>query len=97
LKEKSVYSQFIKRFEEGLSPIRKGMETEDGVKQYDKVNRRPGRLKQKYPSVYRMYDIKIIKNKKDVCTSVTCLPPPSLRSRVKQSSVPAWIASLRSQ
>jgi hypothetical protein len=71
LKEKSMYSQFIKRFEEGLSLIRKGIETKGGVKQYDKVNQRLGRLKQKYPSVYKMYDIKITKNEKDVCTSVT--------------------------
>jgi hypothetical protein len=71
LKERSMYSQFQKRFEEDLSLIRKGIETKGGIKQYDKVNQRLGRLKQKYPSVYKMYDIVIKKTENDVCTSIT--------------------------
>jgi hypothetical protein len=71
LMEVSMYNQFVKCFEEGLALIRKGIETKGGVKRYDKVNQRLGRLKQQYPSVYKMYDVHIQKDKNDVCTSMT--------------------------
>ena len=70
LKETSMYSQFCKRYEEGLALIIKGITTKGGVKKYDMVNRRIGRLAQKYPSVHHLYDIHIEKDQKDVCLSM---------------------------
>jgi len=71
LKESSMYRQFIARYEEGLTLIAKGLMTKGGVKMYDKVNQRIGRLAQKYPSVHGLYTINIEKNEKDICTSMT--------------------------
>jgi hypothetical protein len=70
LKEASMYRQFMSRYEEGLALIIKGITSKGGVKKYDKVNQRIGRLAQKYPSVHHLYDIRIEKNKKEVCSSM---------------------------
>ena len=70
LKEASMNELFCKRFEEGLELIRKSITSKGGVKKYDKVNQRIGRLKQRYPSAYRMYDIRLEKNPADVCTAM---------------------------
>jgi hypothetical protein len=70
LKETSMYSQFCTRYEEGLRLIVKGVVTKGGVKKYDKVHQRIGRLAQKYPSVHHLYETHIEKDKKDVCTSI---------------------------
>ena len=71
LKEESMNRQFCKRYEEGLASISKGIATKGGVKKYDKVNQRIGRLNQKYPSVHKLYEIELEKNDKDVCVSMT--------------------------
>jgi hypothetical protein len=70
LKETAMYSQFCSRYEEGLMQIRKGITTKGGVKKYDRVNQRIGRLAQKYQSVHRLYEIQIEKNKKEICTGI---------------------------
>jgi len=51
LKEASMHNLFITRFEEGLQIIAHAITGKHGIKSYDKVNQRIGRLKQKYPSV----------------------------------------------
>jgi transposase len=71
LKEAAMNKQFFNRYEEGLALILKGITTKGGVKKYDKVNRRLGRLAQKYPSAHRLYEIRIEKDEKEVCTSMT--------------------------
>jgi hypothetical protein len=71
LKETSMYEQFCKRYEDGLKLIVKGITTKGGVKKYDKINQRIGRLAQKYPSVHQLYEIQMVKDEKDVCTSMT--------------------------
>jgi transposase len=70
LKESSMHNQFTERFEEGLQIIAKAITSKHGTKQYDKVNQRIGRLKQRYPSVHRMYRIELEKDEKDVCRSM---------------------------
>ena len=70
LKETSMYQQFCDRFEEGLMIISKALASKNGIKRYDKVHQRLGRLIQKYPSVHRMYKIDIEKDDKDMCTSL---------------------------
>ncbi len=57
LKERSMNEQFRSRFEAGLQKIVDSLTKKGGVKQVDKVNMRIGRLKQKYPSIQRYFDI----------------------------------------
>jgi hypothetical protein len=58
LKERSMNEQFRSRFETGLQKIAESLTKKGGVKQLDKVHERIGRLKQKYPSIHRYFDIK---------------------------------------
>ena len=67
LKERSMNEQFRTRFEAGLQTIAESLTRKGGVKQEDKVYERIGRLKQKYPSIGRYYDI-IVEVKDDVET-----------------------------
>ncbi len=60
LKERSMNEQFKTRFETGLQTIADSLTKKGGVKQADKVYERIGRLKQKYPSIQRYFDIEII-------------------------------------
>jgi hypothetical protein len=57
LKERSMNEQFRSRFEAGLQQIANSLTKKGGVKQEDKVHQRIGRLKQKYPSIQRYFDI----------------------------------------
>jgi len=59
LKERSMNQQFRERFEEGLQKIADSLTKKGGVKQEDKVYERIGRLKQKYPSIQRFFDIEL--------------------------------------
>jgi hypothetical protein len=56
-KERSMNHQFRSRFEAGLLKINGSLTRKGGVKQEDKVYERIGRLKQKYPSIHRYFDI----------------------------------------
>jgi len=59
LKERSMNEQFQSRFEEGLQKISESLTKKGGVKRLDKVHERIGRLKQKYPSIQKYYDIEV--------------------------------------
>lgn len=59
LKESSMNEQFKERFEEGLQNILNSLSKKGGVKRLDKVHERIGRLKQKYPSIQRYYNIEV--------------------------------------
>jgi len=58
-KERSMNEQFRSRYEAGLQKIADSLTKKGGVKQEDKVYERIGRLKQKYPSIQRYFDIEI--------------------------------------
>lgn len=60
LKERSMNDQFRARFEDGLQIIADSMTKKGGVKQADKVYERIGRLKGKYPSIQRYFDIEVV-------------------------------------
>jgi hypothetical protein len=60
LKERSMNEQFRFRFEEGLQKIADSLTKKGGVKLVDKVYERIGRLKQKYPSIQRYFDIVVV-------------------------------------
>lgn len=59
LKEAAMKHQFEERFEQGLEKIKMAIHRKGGVKAFDKVNRRIGRLAQKYPSVHKYYKIEV--------------------------------------
>jgi hypothetical protein len=59
LKERSMNQQFRSRFEAGMQKIADSLLKKGGVKQEDKVHQRIGRLKQKYPSIQRYFDIEV--------------------------------------
>ena len=58
-KERSMNERFRSGFEAGLQNIAGSLSKKGGVKQEDKVHQRIGRLKQKYPSIQRYFDIEI--------------------------------------
>ena len=72
LKENSMNGLLAQRFEEGIHNINTGVNTKRGTKKLDKVHERIGRLKQKYPSVHKYYDITVTDNGQGTATGVSC-------------------------
>jgi transposase len=72
LKESSMNGLLSQRFEEGIQNINCGVSKKGGTKKLDKVHERIGRLKQKYPSVNRYYDITVTDNGNGTATSISC-------------------------
>ncbi|RLD91183.1 MAG: IS1634 family transposase [Bacteroidetes bacterium] len=70
LKENSMNGLLSQRFEEGLQSIQEGIQKKGGTKKLERVYERLGRLKQKYPSVHKYYDISVIDNGKGITTSI---------------------------
>ena len=70
LKEASMDAKLSKRYEEGLAAIKTGIEGK-GMKQRDKVNRRLGRLNQKYPGFEERYSVDLTYNEKGVVTAMS--------------------------
>jgi hypothetical protein len=70
LKENSMNGLLSQRFEEGIQSISEGINRKGGTKKLDKVHERIGRLKQKYPSVHKYYDIVVHDNNKGVATGI---------------------------
>jgi transposase len=72
MKENSMNGLLSQRFEEGIQHINSGINTKSGTKKLEKVYERIGRLKQKYPSVHKYYDITVTDNGKGIATNVSC-------------------------
>jgi len=72
LKENSMNGLLSQRFEEGIDQINKGVAAKNGTKKVEKVHERIGRLKQKYPSVHKYYEIAVSDNGKGIATKVSC-------------------------
>lgn len=70
LKESGMNSRFSQRFEQGLSQIKESLAKKSGVKKQEKVWQRLGRLKAKYPSIHKYYDIDTEVNNKGTVTNV---------------------------
>lgn len=68
-KELSMHEHFTTHFEEGLRQIQFGVQRKGGTKKTDKVWERIGRLKQKYPSAHRYYEIKV-ESEKETATNL---------------------------
>lgn len=71
LKENSMNGLLSQRFEEGVQSIDQGVNKKGGTKRLDKVYERLGRLKQKYPSVHKYYDITVRDNGKGTATQIS--------------------------
>ena len=58
-KELSMSSKLTKLFVEGLENIKSSLSKKRGIKEEGKVNQRIGRLRQKYPSISKLYTIEL--------------------------------------
>ena len=76
LKESGMNSRFSQRFEQGLSQIKESLCKKSGVKKQEKVWERIGRLKTKYPSIYKHYDIDTEANNKGIIVNITWKQKP---------------------
>ena len=72
LKENSMNGLLSQRFEEGIKNINSSIGKKGGTKKLDKIHERIGRLKQKYPSVHKYYNIIVTDNGQNVATDVSC-------------------------
>jgi len=70
LKESGMNGRFSQRFEQGLSQIKESLSKKSGVKKQEKVWERIGRLKTKYPSIYKHYDIDTEANNKGIIVNI---------------------------
>jgi transposase len=70
-KELSMHENFTSHFETGLTQIMEGIQKKGGTKVIEKVWERIGRLKEKYPSAHRFFDIQVEHNGKKA-TSIVC-------------------------
>ena len=61
-KEKSIRSAFEQRFEEELKKAHEALFKKNGIKQYDKVMERIGRLKERFRRISHRYDIGVKKD-----------------------------------
>jgi transposase len=61
-KDRAIQTRFSERLEEALQHLGEGLHKKGCVKHYDKVLTRIGRLRQRYSSVARYYDIRLEKN-----------------------------------
>ena len=72
LKENSMNGLLSQRFEQGIENINESVSKKNGTKKLEKVHQRIGRLKQKYPSVNKYYDIVVTDNGKGIVEKVSC-------------------------
>ena len=80
VKESGMNSRFSERYEQGLQQIREAVAKKGGTKTAQKVWERIGRLKAKYPSVHRFYDLRVKADKKGIVKDLT-RPRRNVKSR----------------
>lgn len=72
LKEASMENRFTAAYEQGLEQIAAALTKKGGTKKLEKVWERIGRLKEKYSSVNRLYDIQVESDEQGIyATSIT--------------------------
>ena len=81
-KEKAILERRLKKFEEGLNGINKGLKKKRTHKKYDKIIERIGRLKEKY-GVGSLYDIEV-KQQKGVATKIIFSKNPNGKAKEKR-------------
>jgi hypothetical protein len=77
LKERGMNGKLSQRFEDGIQHINEGLTTKGGTKKLEKVYERLGRLKQKYPSIHKYYEILLEDNGEGIATNVSCKRKPT--------------------
>jgi transposase len=70
LKESGMNSRFSQKFEEGLTEIAASLSKPNGTKKLTKVWERIGRLKQKYSSIAKYYNIETRDDGNNIVTSI---------------------------
>jgi len=70
LKEESMKSKFALRYVQDLTQINTNLTKKGGIKKKEKVWERIGRVKQKYPSINKFYQIDVIANEKGIVAEV---------------------------
>jgi hypothetical protein len=81
-KEKAILERRLKKFEEGLNGMNKGLKKKRTHKKYDKIIERIGRLKEKY-GVGSLYDIDV-KQQKGVATKIIFNKNPNGKAKEKR-------------
>src|SRR5207249_2781457 len=76
IKESGMNSSFSQSFEQGLSQIKESLSKKSGVKKQEKVWERIGRLKTKYTSIHKYYDIDTEASNKGIITNITWKQKP---------------------
>jgi hypothetical protein len=76
VKESGMNSRFSERFEQGLSQIKESLGKKGGVKKQEKVWERIGRLKARYQSIHRHYDIDTEANDIGTVTNISWKQKP---------------------
>lgn len=76
LKESGMNSRFSERFKQGLTQIKESLDKKGGVKKQTKVWERIGRLKAKYPSMGKRYEIDTKADAKGKVTHITWKQKP---------------------
>jgi hypothetical protein len=71
IKEAGIDNLFERRFEEGLKRVHNALHKKHGVKLYDKVWEKIGRLKERNRRIARRYEITVEKDDKNLVTAVT--------------------------
>ena len=76
IKELGMSSRFSQAFEQGLMQIQQSLSKKGGVKKRDKVWERIGRLKARYPSIHKHYQLETAADAHDIVTELrwTCKP-----------------------
>jgi transposase len=72
-KEQSMREKSQKRFEEGLALIDASLKKRGGVKRYDKVLERVGRLRERYASVARFYEVTFEQSENQTIALTWCI------------------------
>lgn len=81
-KEKAILERRLKKFEEGLNGMNKGLKKKRTHKKYDQIIERIGRLKEKY-GVGSLYDIDV-KHEKGVVTKIIFNKNPNGKAKEKR-------------
>ena len=81
-KEKAILERRLKKFEEGLNGMNKGLKKKRTHKKYDQIIERIGRLKEKY-GVGSLYDIEV-KQEKGVATKIIFNKNPNGKAKEKR-------------
>jgi hypothetical protein len=69
-KEESIKNKFTARYQQALQQIKDGLSKKGGTKKKDKVWERIGRVKQKYQSTNKHYQIEVIANDLGIVTDI---------------------------